>query len=340
MTTKKFSAIYGLFLSLSLLTTNCFADIGVFDLERWDNILLNIKTRATEQHVKQSVIDSVVKNAVFIPNVVKSDKKQSEFTLTLEQYLERVVSNDRIINGRKMQQKYPTLLSHVEQKFDIQPHVMLAFWGMESNYGTKKSTQQLTNSFLSLIYDGRRQEFFSNQLISLMKMASKNNLNINNIYGSWAGAMGHFQFIPTTLEQYGIDGNHDKKIDIINNVSDAMYSAGNYLHKLGWNSNEKIVRHVILPANFDLNLLNSGIKKSVKEWKSFGITNIDGTNLPDSEMIAGLIADIKNIPQTTDINTPVVITAYLTYPNFYRIKKWNNSNWYAIAIAELADKIK
>ena len=275
--------------------------------------------------------------------------------MTLDEYLDRTVSKERIKNGKKKAAEYPTLLSRVENKYGIPKNVILSFWGMESNYGATKSKHQLTSAFLTLIYEGRREEFFTKQLIALMKIADKNKLQINSIHGSWAGAMGHFQFIPTTLSQYGVDGNNDNRIDIINSVGDAMYSAGNYLNKLGWNKNEPIIKKVILPADFDRTILNGDVKKSFTEWSDLGVTNIDGTPLKKSETVVGLVADTKEIakrdlyqPQRideeqnadTDIAPAPVIYAYLTYPNFYRIKKWNNSSWYAIAVGELADKLK
>ncbi len=332
-----------------------FANKGAFDLERWDNILTGIRTKATEQNISKSVIDETLKSPFIVPGIIKSDKNQSEFTLTLEQYLSRTVSDERITKGRKKAREYPTLLGHVENKYGIPRNVILAFWGMESNYGAIKSKHQLTSAFLTLIYDGRREEFFTKQLIALMKIADKNKLPINNIHGSWAGAMGHFQFIPTTLAQYGVDGNNDGRIDIINSVGDAMFSAGNYLNKLGWNKNEPIIKKVILPADFDRTVLNGDVKKSFTEWSNMGVTNLDGTPLQQSETIVGLVADTKEIaqrdlyqPQRTDESESVdsdvapapVIKAYLTYPNFYRIKRWNNSSWYAIAIGELSEKLK
>jgi len=329
-----------------MLTFTASAERGVFDMERWENVITDIKTQATSQKISQKVIDSVTSNPYFIPNIVKSDRRQAEFTLDLEDYLNKTINDNRIANGKKMLTIYPTLLSKTEQKYQIPSHILLAFWGLESNYGKNKSKQQLTNSFLTLIYEGRRADFFSKQLLSLMKTADKNKLEIQNIYGSWAGAMGHFQFIPTTLSQYGVDGNKDGKIDIINSVGDAMCSAANYLNKLGWERDSPIVQEVIIPYDFDKELLTGNVKKTIKEWKQFGITGYDNIELKDSDIIVGLIADIKalekqNLSDTNDtniINKPIY--GYLTYPNFYRIKKWNNSNWYAIAIAKLANHIK
>ena len=311
---------------------------GDFDMARWDEILNNVRTRAAAQNISGKTIDATLANPKFVPSIVRSDKNQSEFKLTLAQYLDRTVSKSRIVNGKKMRGTYPTLLNRVDAIYGVPPHVILAFWGMESNYGAVKSKHKLTDAFFTLMYDGRRETFFGNQLLALMKIADDNGLDINNVYGSWAGAMGHFQFIPTTLAQYGADGNNDGQIDIINSIGDAMYSAGNYLHKLGWNPNERIARRVLLPADFDVSVLDGKTKKTVSEWAERGVVNADGTALPNSDMLAGLVGDMAIIDDTRD---PLGrMTAYITYPNFYRIKKWNNSNWYAIAIAELSDNLK
>lgn len=347
-------------------------DRGDFDIDRWYEMTERIRSRATSENISESVVNDALHTPALIPSILKSDATQSEFTLTMDEYLGRMINDKRIADGKKMRKTYPTLLSRVNVKYGVPPHIILAFWGLESNYGTFKARHQLTNAFFTLIYDGRRESFFMNQLIALMKIADKNKLDINNIHGSWAGAMGHFQFIPTTLAQYGTDGNGDRRIDIISSITDAMFSAGNYLNKLGWNKNERIVRPVILPSDFDLSVLDGKTKKALPEWAAMGITNPDGSPIPQNQMMAGLVADTKyiesvradiaahnaaiiaarNAQAISGVATPDAamadaglmefpsIKAYLTYPNFYRIKKWNNSNWYAIAIAELADKLK
>ena len=330
------------------------ADVGSFDVARWYDMLDSVKRTAAQHGVSKEVINQTVKYPTFIPSIVKSDKNQSEFKLTLDDYLNKTVNSSRIAQGKMMRKKYPTMLSRVEKKYGLQPHVVLAFWGLESNYGEVKARHKLTDAFFTLIYNGRRETFFTNQLIALMKIADKNKLDINEINGSWAGAMGHFQFIPTTLAQYGVDGNGDGRVDIIGSVGDGMYSAANYLNKLGWNPNERIVRRVMLPSNFDISMLDGKTKMPLSQWTALGVTNPDGTQLPQNQMIAGMVADVAkvqrlrdsamvaaNVPNAdVDIAPLPAIEAYLTYPNFYRIKKWNNSNWYAIAIAKLADELK
>ena len=325
-----------------------WADMGAFDTARWDSIISDIRSQASAKNISESTINDTLRSPMFVPSIVKSDKNQSEFKLTLDEYLKRTVNSTRVSRGHQMKSKYPTLLSRIENTYGLPSHVILAFWGMESNYGEVKSRHRLVDAFFTLIYDGRREKFFTEQLLALMKIADDNSLDINNIRGSWAGAMGHFQFIPTTLASYGVDGNGDGRVDIIDSVGDAMASAGNYLNKLGWNKNERIARRVILPADFDTSLLDGKTKKTLNEWAKYGVLNADGTAIPTGNMVAGLVTDVANLPTTepddfspdADVAPRPVITAYLTYPNFYRIKKWNNSNWYAIAIAELSDRLK
>ncbi|MBO8425566.1 MAG: lytic murein transglycosylase, partial [Proteobacteria bacterium] len=252
-------------------------DRGVFDMARWDAILDDVRTRAVAANISEDTIRATLKSPAFIPSIVHSDKNQSEFKLTLDGYLARTVNSRRIENGHKMRATYPTMLNRVYEKYGVQPHVILAFWGLESNYGTYHAAHRLKDAFFTLMYEGRRQTFFGNQLLALMKIADDNRLDINDIYGSWAGAMGHFQFIPTTLAQYGADGNGDGKIDIIHSVGDAMFSAGNYLSRLGWNPNERIVRRVALPADFDITLLDGKTKKPLTEWAAMGVLNDDGS---------------------------------------------------------------
>lgn len=326
---------YLLPLASYLLIAPAVADEGGFDFDRWNTILHTIQDRAVAENIDPRVINEVIQNGAFVPEVIKRDKNQAEFKLTLDEYLARAVNADRIAKGRAARKKYPTLLRRTEQKYGVPPHIIMAFWGMESNYGDYKSRHKMSDAFLTLIYDGRRETFFTEQLMALMRIADKNNLPIWSLRGSWAGAMGHFQFIPTTLQQYGADGNGDGRIDVINNVSDAMFSAGNYLNKLGWDKNEKILRIVAVPADFDASLADGKTRKSLDEWAALGVKNLDGAPIPRGAKVAGLVADFSG-------NAPLGGTrvAYLTYDNFYRIRKWNSSNHYAIAIALLAEKLK
>ncbi|MBP5795116.1 MAG: lytic murein transglycosylase [Alphaproteobacteria bacterium] len=319
---------------------------GDFDFDRWNALMDSVRDAATAKKISGPTIDATLKNPVFIPRIVYNDKNQSEFKLTLSEYLRRTVSAERVKSGHNMAKKYPTLLGKTHAKYGVPKHVILAFWGMESNYGAVKSAYRLKDAFFTLMYDGRREKFFTEQLLALMKIADKNTLDINNIYGSWAGAMGHFQFIPTTLAAYGADGNADGKIDIINNVSDAMFSAGNYLNKLGWDDNQPIARRVLIPIDFDDALTGGDKKYTINQWAKMGVLNADGSPLTATNDVVGLVAGADDgganlvVSPDNDVEMTTMRVAYLTYPNFYRIKRWNNSNWYAIAIHELSEKLK
>ena len=158
---------YGICFACGFFINSAVADRGAFDFERWDNMISNIREKAIEQKISQNVIDETLKSPEFIPNIIKSDKNQSEFTLTLDEYLGRTVSDSRIKKGLKKRTEYPTLLGKTESKYSVPKNVILAFWGMESNYGAVKSKYQLTGAFLTLIYDGRREDFFTKQLLAL-----------------------------------------------------------------------------------------------------------------------------------------------------------------------------
>jgi membrane-bound lytic murein transglycosylase B len=320
-----------LFLVLSVAALPAYdeSDAG-FDISRWYETLHKIQNAALEQKISAHTINMVIQQSAFVPGIIPRDKKQAEFTLTIDEYVARSVGEPRIGNGKKASKKYKKMLASAERKYGVPKSVILALWGMESDYGASKGGYKISDSLLTLIYDGRREEFFTTQLLALMKLADKNRLNIEDIYGSWAGAMGHFQFIPTTLRQYGIDGNGDGRVDIINSVADAMASAGNYLKKMGWNKNERIVRRVILPENFDRKLCDGNTKKPLTAWRKSGVWGV-----PQANKTSGILCERQ--PSATDGNSSA---AYLTYDNFYRIKKWNNSNNYALSIALLADKLK
>ncbi len=319
---------------------------GDFDFDRWNALMESVRNMAVAKNISGTTIDATLKNPVFIPRIVYNDKNQSEFKLTLDEYLRRTVNAERVRAGRNMAKKYPTLLGKTHAKYGVPRHVILAFWGMESNYGSVKKAYRLKDAFFTLMYDGRREKFFTEQLLALMKITDKNGTDINDVYGSWAGAMGHFQFIPTTLSQYGADGNGDGKIDIINNVSDAMFSAGNYLNKLGWDDTQPIARRVLIPSDFDDALTGGDKKYTIAQWAKMGVLNADGLPLTAMNETVGLVAgsedNATNLVSSpdNDVEMTTMRVAYLTYPNFYRIKRWNNSNWYAIAIHELSEKLK
>lgn len=308
----------------------CSVSADYFDFDKWNDMMINLKIEARNQGISEKIISNLVDNSAFIPSVIHRDKNQPEFKQSFQDYKSRLITDDKIKIGKKMKARYSGLLARAEAKYGVPRHYILAFWALESNYGEYRSKYNLSNSFLTLIYDGRRESFFKKQLFALMKSAEKSGVDLTSVKGSWAGAMGHFQFIPTTMEMYAVDGNGDGKIDIINNVPDAIFSAANYLSRLGWDKNYRVLREVYLPVEFDMSLVSdTSIRKYTDEWHNLGVRTIDGAALPDLDYPVAIIVpdDDKN-------------NAFLVYDNFYRIKKWNNSTNYALVIGLLAEQLK
>ncbi len=282
---------------------------------------------AKAQNISTATLDKCLSNAKYLPKVIELDRKQPEFTSSFGQYMQRAVSNQRIVKARQMLKKHKTQLQKVESKYGVPAQYLLAFWAVETNFGAVKGNTDICNALSTLSFDERRREFFSEQLITLFKILEKENVDVPR--ASWAGAFGHFQFMPTTFYQYAVDGNDDGVRDIVSDFDDALASAANYLSKMGWQRGQVWGRQVVLPENSDL-YLKAGEKHTLKDWTLWGIHRTDGQayQADELDMDARLL-----LPE--GINGP----AFLTYKNFDVMKRWNNSNFYALAVGVLADNV-
>lgn len=266
-------------------------------------------------------------NMKFIPRVIELDRSQPEFVSTFPSYYSKRVNDWRINKGKEKYAEHKEFLKTLTQKYGIPGHYLIAFWGLETNYGGYKGNMSTLDSLATLACDERRSRFFSQELFLALKLMDSQNLSREQMQGSWAGAMGHTQFMPTTYTNYAIDGDGDNKIDLWNSEKDALKSAANFLWKLGWKSGERWGREVALPKGFDYRLANSE-ERSVSQWKSLGLTMADDSALPFSELEARL-----RVP--SGHKGP----AFLTYDNFKIIMRWNNSEFYAIAVGQLANQV-
>ena len=295
---------------------------GATDFNAWKS---NFYKQAQKQNISKEILDRYFVKAVYLPSVIESDRAQPEFTCSFGKYMQRVISDDRIKKGREMLQKHATLLEKVEQKYGIPAHYLVAFWGIETNFGTVKGSVDILNSLSTLSFDERRSAFFSEQLITLLKIMQEEKVGVPT--GSWAGAYGHFQFMPTTFYQYAVDGDGNGQRDILNSFDDAVFSAGNYLNKMGWVRAQSWGRQVILSGDL---YSKTGEKHPLSDWVKWGVKRADGRayNEKDLSIKAELILpEGKNGP------------AFLVYKNFDVIKRWNRSDFYALAVGVLADKI-
>ena len=312
------------------LTANVHAKSDNFspsemEFKEW---LGDFKQQALNKGISQSTLDSAFKNIKLNQKVLQSDKKQPEFTKTFFEYFDRAVSDTRINNGLKNYTEHQVLLDEVTKKYGVPGRYLIAFWGMETNYGSYTGNIPIIESLATLAYDPRRSEFFTKQLISALTILDKGHVSLKQMKGSWAGAMGQCQFMPTNYIQYAVDGDGDGKINLWDSLPDVFHSAGNFLQQLGWQKEENWGREVTLPKGFDYVLADNKTKRALSDWKKMGVTLADGRALPQKDMQAKLLL-------ASDYRGP----AFLVYENFRVIKRWNNADKYAIAVGHLADRI-
>ena len=282
---------------------------------------------ATEQGVSKATIDKAFFQLSPRPEALKEDKKQPEFNQNFWTYVNKRVTQTRLNNGYDTLKQNSSLLNKTTQKYGVPTYVLVSFLGIESNYGYHTGNHNLIQSLATLAYDRRRSNFFTRELIELLKLIDKNKIPMD-AKGSWAGAMGAVQFMPTSVQAYGVDANKDGKMDLWNDKEDIYASAANFLKKNGWAKGEKWGREASIPRNFDYKQTGLGIKKSVNDWAKLGVLRANGNRLPNSNMKASLIVPMGH-------RGP----AFLVYRNFDVIMDWNHSLLYALSVGYLADRI-
>ena len=260
------------------------------------------------------------------PKVIAQDKKQPERKSTLQTYVATRVSKERIAEGRKMLERYATELDRIEQQYRVQKRFIVALWGLESTYGRHAGKRPVIQSLVTLAYDERRRHYFRKELINALKILDAGHVSLADMKGSWAGAMGPFQFMPTSYIHYAVDGDGDGRIDIWGSIPDALASAANYLAEARWKHDQTWGRRVKLPQEFDTSLRGLDTKLPLSRWQSLGVRRSNGQDLPQRNLKASLIiSDGKAGP------------AYLVYRNFKALRRWNKSNSFAVAVGTLAD---
>ncbi len=274
-------------------------------------------------------LDNILPQISYLPNVIVSDKKQSEFLLTFWSYINRVISEKRIREGKDVMKAHRELLLTTSKKYGIQPEFLVAFWGLETNYGTFKGSINTINALATLAFDKRRRTFFTNELLTLLKMIEKGEKT--DFKGSWAGAFGNFQFMPTTYAAYAVDADNDGKKDIINSLPDAFESAANYLSKMGWNNQLSWGSEIVLNKKLNWRKIHANKTLPINEWQKMGVLRADGKKWKPEMM-----STHARLVMPTGMNGP----KFLTYRNFDLIMRWNNSTLYALSVGILADKIK
>jgi len=300
------------------------ADNG--DFETW---LSQLKTEAIAKGISVNIVNKAFEEIKPIKRIIELDRKQPEFTQTLDEYLATRLNKRRIDTGRKKYKKNQKMLQKIEAEFGVQGRFIVAFWGLETNYGRYTGGFNVIQALATLAFDGRRSEFFRKQLFDALEILDQGHVSVKNMKGSWAGAMGQTQFMPSTFKAYAMDGDGDGKINIWESKADAFASAANYLSNVGWNSEQTWGREVELPQGFDNQLIKDKTQKSLAEWQALGVRRLYGKELPQKDLVARVIQ-----PDGPGKR------AFIAYPaNYNAILDWNRSNKFAIAVGSLADAI-
>ena len=310
------------FLCLVFLTTSVFANSQSFE-----DFLNKVRKTATEQGVSKATIDKAFFGLTPNLDILKSDSAQAEFNQNFWHYVNKRVSQVRLNNGNDTLKQNASLLNKTSQKYGVPAYVLVAFIGLESNYGNYMGNENLVRSLATLAYDPRRSGFFTKEFIALLKLIDNNTIPLD-AKGSWAGAMGAVQFMPTNVIAYGVDANNDGKVNLWNDKEDIYASAANFLNKLGWEKGEKWGREASIPKNFDYRLTGLETKRTVNEWAALGVLRGNGSRLPKSNFKASLIVPMGH-------RGP----AFLVYRNFDTILGWNRSILYALSVAYLSDRL-
>ena len=313
------------FVVLFLGNSVAFASDAV-PLISWLN---GVKREAQAQGVRVETVDAALQG--FKPNetVIRLDRKQPEGTLSFAQYMDRVVTPQRIKQGRRLYRQHSSLLERIGKAYGVQPRFIVALWGIETNFGGNTGGFDIIPALATLAYEGRRAEFFRKELMNALQIVDAGHISLEDFQGSWAGAMGQSQFMPSSFLAYAQDYNGDGRKDIWKTLPDVFASIANYLKQAGWSDDETWGRKVRLPRGFKTELASREIKKPLEEWAAMGVRRADGSALP---MRKGLMASIVYPGEVGE-------EAYLTYANYDRIMKWNRSTYFATAVGTLSDAI-
>jgi len=317
---KLLSVVLGL-----TLTTSVYANEVSFE-----QYVEGLKQEARSNGISEQIINQAFDNVTHKPRAVKADKNQPEKKLTLDEYIPRAVPDWKVKQAKALYKEHYAELSRIGEEYGVQPRFIVALWGVESNFGKFTGNYPVIDALSTLAYDGRREAFFRKETMAALQILQEGHISVSDFKGSWAGAMGQCQFMPSSFLSYAADGSGDGKKDIWNTEADVFASAANYLSQSGWNDKFTWGRQVKLPQGFDMNLEGriEGKEKTLAEWNQLGITRYDGSSLPQVDVDAWLTAP-------DNANGRV----YLVYNNYNVLMKWNRSYYFALAVSHLADRI-
>lgn len=299
----------------------------------FEEYVLTLKQEGREQGISESILDQAFEGVTFKPRAVTADKNQPEKKLTLDEYIPRAVPDWKVKQAKSLYNKHYQSLKRIGDEYGVQPRFIVALWGVESNFGKFTGNYSVIDALSTMSYEGRREAFFRKETMAALNILEQGHIKPKEMKGSWAGAMGQPQFMPSSFLAYAADGNGDGKKDIWNTEEDVFASAANYLSQSGWNDKYTWGRQVQVPSGISTELQGRTPDKAkyLQEWSEIGITGYSGQPLPklNEDIQAWLIMPDDEAGRS-----------YLVYNNYNVLMKWNRSYYFALAVSHLADRIK
>ena len=329
---KVFKLLFNTFFLFIFLINQSLAN------DEFNEWLKNFKVKAISSGISEKVVNELMSNAKFLPKVIEYDRYQPEFYEDTFTYVKKRSSNRKLREGLDLYKKEKVIIETIENEFNVEKELLLALMGIETNFGKYLGKMDIISSLATLSYDKRRSEFFTEELLILLKLVDKNIIDKDILYGSWAGAFGNFQFMPRTIRNYAIDYNNNKIIEL-KNIEDSFASAANYLKTIGWKKNQPCFFKIELKDNIPKKYLNSSARY-IKNKKEFNflkkyIKNYENLKVQDN-LIGAIITPDKDIIPGSETLSP----AYIVFENYEKILNWNRSLRFALAVCTLKENFK
>ena len=301
--------------------------------------LVNFKVYALEKKISEKTFNLAMSDVVFLPKVIKYDRFQPEFYEDTKTYISKRTSKQKVNMGTQLYVLNKDFINMIDNKFSVEKELLLALMGIETNFGTYVGKMDILSSLATLSYDQRRSDFFTNELITILQLIDAEKIDHDILYGSWAGAFGFFQFMPSTIDNYAIDYDKNNIIELKSTI-DSFASAANYINKIGWKKNQPCFIKVKLKKNVPNNILNTSAKKlhnkiKFKLLKKY-LINDDSFNVVDENLIVSIITPDKDIIPDAQILDP----AYIVFENYEKILQWNRSLRFGLAVCTLKEKFE
>jgi len=323
------------FIILLLLLTNGALSANDQSFSKW---LKGFRVHALKNNISESTFDMAMSDVIFLPKVIKYDRFQPEFYEDTKTYISKRSSDQKVKQGKILYKANKNFINSIDKKFSVEKSLLLALMGIETNFGTYVGKMDILSSLATLSFDTRRSEFFTRELITILQLVESKKIDHSILYGSWAGAFGNFQFMPSTIDRYAIDYDQNNIIEL-KSTKDSFASAANYINKIGWNKNQPCFIRVNLTKNVPKKLLNSSAKnlhnKNKFKYLKKYIKDNENQSIDDN-LLASIITPDKDIVPNSKNLKP----AYIVFENYEKILEWNRSLRFALAVCTLKNKFE